>query len=187
MSLFFTSLRLVIASMLICVVGYTAAILGVARLYPETAQGSLVTAADGRVAGSRLIAQNFTAPRYFWPRPSAAGAEGYNATAAAGSNKSPTSADLTARAEALVVRYGASPERPLPPELVTASGGGLDPHISLEAALYQAERVAAARGLPLHRVEGLVEQNAFAPGGFLTSTPMVNVLELNLALDAVVP
>jgi K+-transporting ATPase ATPase C chain len=187
MSLLFASFRLVVASMLICVVGYTALILGAAQLFPDTARGSLIAAADGKVIGSRLIAQDFTESRYFWPRPSAAGAEGYDATSAAGSNKSPTSSDLTARTEALIARYGATPARPLPPELVTASGGGLDPHISERAALYQAERVAAARGLPLQQIETVVEQHAFTPGGLLTSTRLVNVLEVNLTLDAAAP
>jgi K+-transporting ATPase ATPase C chain len=130
-----------------------------------------------------LIAQKFEQPRYFWPRPSAAGKQGYDATAAAGSNKSPTSSDLTDRARELVARYGASAEKPLPPELAAASGGGLDPHISVHAARYQAERVAQARGLPLSQIEALIEQHAFSPGGFLTPDRLVNVLELNLALD----
>jgi potassium-transporting ATPase KdpC subunit len=178
------SIRLVAATMLICVAGYTLAILGVAQLFPDTARGSLITAADGKIIGSRLIAQNFTAPRYFWPRPSAAGQEGYDATAAAGSNKSPTSADLTERARELIARYGATAETPLPAELAAASGGGLDPHISVEAASYQAKRVASARELPLSQVEALIGEHAFAPGGLLTPDRLVNVLELNLALDA---
>jgi potassium-transporting ATPase KdpC subunit len=178
-----TSIRLVVATMLICVVGYTLTILGAAQLFPDTARGSLITAADGRIIGSRLIAQNFTEPRYFWPRPSAAGKDGYDATAAAGSNKSPTSADLTERARALIARYGATAERPLPAELATASGGGLDPHITAQAARYQAERVATARGLSPSQVEALIGRQAFAPGGFLTPDRLVNVLELNLALD----
>jgi K+-transporting ATPase ATPase C chain len=170
--------------MLICVVGYSAVIWAVGAIFtPDTAQGSLITDADGKVVGSRLIAQKFEQPRYFWPRPSAAGKEGFDATAAAGSNKSPTSSDLTERARGLVARYGASAEKPLPPELAAASGGGLDPHISVHAARYQAERVAQARGLPLSQVETLIEQHAFSPGGFLTPDRLVNVLEMNLALD----
>jgi potassium-transporting ATPase KdpC subunit len=182
-----TSIRLVMATMLICVVGYTLAVLGVAQLFPETARGSLITAADGRIIGSRLIAQNFTEPRYFWPRPSAAGKEGYDATAAAGSNKSPTSADLTERARELIARYGATPEKPLPAELAAASGGGLDPHISVEAASYQADRVARTRDLPMSQVETLISQHAFVTGGLLTPDHLVNVLELNLALDELAP
>lgn len=181
-SLFITSIRLVAATMLICVAAYSVAILGVAQLVPDTAQGSLVTAPDGRVIGSSLIAQNFTQPRYFWPRPSSAG-DGYDATSAAGSNKSPTSADLTDRARELIDRYGATAEKPLPPELAAASGGGLDPHISEHAALYQAERVAKSRDLPLSEVEALIADQAFAPGGSLTPDRIVNVLEINLALD----
>jgi K+-transporting ATPase ATPase C chain len=178
------SIRIVVATMLVCVVGYSAVIWAVGAIFtPDTAQGSLITDADGKVIGSRLIAQKFEQPRYFWPRPSAAGKEGYDATAAAGSNKSPTSSDLTERARELVARYGASAEKPLPAELAAASGGGLDPHVSVRAARYQAERVAQARGLPLSQVEALIEQYAFSPGGVLTPDRLVNVLELNLALD----
>jgi K+-transporting ATPase ATPase C chain len=178
------SIRIVVATMLICVVGYSAVIWAVGAIFtPDTAQGSLITDADGKVIGSRLIAQKFEQPRYFWPRPSAAGKEGYDATAAAGSNKSPTSSDLTERARELVARYGASAEKPLPAELAAASGGGLDPHISVRAARYQAERVAQARGLPLSQVEALIEQHAFSPGSVLTPDRLVNVLELNLSLD----
>jgi K+-transporting ATPase ATPase C chain len=183
MPILIASLRLVAASMLVCVAGYTAAILGVAQLFPETARGTVIAAADGKAIGSRLIAQDFTEPRYFWPRPSAAGDNGYDATSAAGSNKSPTSADLKDRARALIARYGATPEHPLPADLAAASGGGLDPHISLQAARYQAGRVAEARGLPLSQVEALVDRHAFSPGGFLTPERLVNVLEINLALD----
>jgi K+-transporting ATPase ATPase C chain len=184
MTLFITSVRLVVATMLVCVVGYAVVILGVAQIVPDTAQGSLITASDGKTIGSRLIAQNFTQPRYFWPRPSAAGKGGYDATSAAGSNKSPTSPDVTKRAEELISRYGASEEKPLPAELAAASGGGLDPHITAHAALYQAERVAKARGLLQSQVEAIIEQHTFAPGGFLTPDGLVNVLQLNLALDA---
>jgi potassium-transporting ATPase KdpC subunit len=176
------SIRLVAATMLICVVGYPLAILAIAQLSPTTAAGSLITAADGQVVGSRLIGQAFTEPGYFWPRPSAAG-DGYNASSAAGSNTSPTSPDLGARAQELVALYGATPERPLPADLAAASGGGLDPHISEQAALYQAQRVADARGVTLDEIRPLIEAHAFAPGGFLPPGRIVNVLELNLALD----
>ncbi|MGB8432781.1 MAG: potassium-transporting ATPase subunit C [Burkholderiales bacterium] len=184
MSNLVASVRLVIATILICVVGYSIVILGVAQLVPDTARGSLIRSADGKIVGSSLIAQKFTQPRYFWPRPSSAGKDGFDATSAAGSNKSPTSEDVAKRGAEMVARYGASKERPLPPELAAASGGGLDPHISEHAALYQAERVAKARGLPQAKVEELIRQHGFAPGGFLTPARIVNVLELNLALDA---
>lgn len=178
------SIRLVVATMLICVVGYTLVILGVAQLVPHTAQGSLIGSAEGKAIGSRLIAQRFEQPRYFWPRPSAAGKEGWDAMSAAGSNKSPTSEDLRKRAKELIERYGATPERPLPAELAAASGGGLDPHITERAALYQAKRVAEARGLPLSQVEAMIRDRVFRPGLFLAPDRLVNVLELNLALDA---
>jgi K+-transporting ATPase ATPase C chain len=175
------SIRVVVTTMLICVAGYAAAIWAVgAAVTPLTAEGSLITTPDGKVIGSRLIAQKFTQPKYFWPRPSAVD---YNAAGAGGSNKSPTSPDLTARATEIVAQYGASPEKPLPAELAAASGGGLDPHISEHAALYQAQRVAEARGLPQEQVDGLIRDHVFAPGGVLTPDRLVNVLELNLALD----
>ena len=182
MSSLIASLRLVAVTMAACVVGYAAVILGVGQLFtPGTANGSLVTTADGRVVGSRLIAQKFTRPEYFWPRPSAAD---YDGAGAGGSNESPTSTDLAARADSLIARYGATARNPLPPELAAASGSGLDPHVSEDAALYQAERVARARGLPPSRVEALIRERAFAPGGPLTRRRVVNVLELNLALDS---
>jgi K+-transporting ATPase ATPase C chain len=175
------SLRLVIATMLICVVGYTAVILAIGQvLTPDTANGSLITRADGTIVGSRLIAQKFEKPGYFWSRPSA---PDYNASGAAGSNKSPTSEDLTKRATELVAKYGATKDRPLPADLAAASGGGLDPHITERGALYQVERVATARGLPQAQVEALVKKHSVAPGSFLTPDRVVNVLELNLALD----
>jgi K+-transporting ATPase ATPase C chain len=180
------SVRLTVATLLICVAGYTVVILAFAQIaVPDSAQGSLITGKDGKIIGSRLIAQSFTQPRYFWPRPSAAGKDGYDAMNAAGSNKSPTSSDLTERASKIIAQYGASAATPLPPELAAASGGGLDPHISEHAALYQAERVAKARGLPQSDVESLIRRAGFASGGFLTPDGIVNVLELNLALDSI--
>jgi K+-transporting ATPase ATPase C chain len=183
MASFIASIRLAVATMLICVVGYSVVILSVTPLVGDAAQGFLITGPDGKVVGSRLIAQKFEQPRYFWPRPSSAGKEGYDATSAAGSNKSPTSEDLTKRAKELIGRYGATADRPLPAELAAASGGGLDPHISERAALYQAKRVADARGLPLSRVQATIAEHVFAPGGFLTPDRLVNVVEINLALD----
>jgi K+-transporting ATPase ATPase C chain len=182
MQSFIASLRIAVASIGVCVIGYVALILGVGQLLtPATANGSLITADDGTVIGSRLIAQKFTRPEYFWPRPSAVD---YNGAGAGGSNKSPTSTDLTERAEGIIEQYGATAASPLPPELVAASGGGLDPHISEQAAEYQAPRVAAARGVAREQIDALIEEHAFAPGGPLTPDRIVNVLELNLALDA---
>jgi K+-transporting ATPase ATPase C chain len=175
------SVRLVAATMLICVVGYTALVLGVGQIAtPDTANGSLITDKDGKFVGSRLIAQSFTNAIYFWPRPSAVG---HNAAGAGGSNKSPTSTNLTERAQQLIEQHGASVEKPLPADLVAASGSGLDPHITEHAALYQAERISKARGIPQSQVEALVGKHAFGLGGALTMDRLVNVLELNLALD----
>jgi K+-transporting ATPase ATPase C chain len=177
-------MRLVVATMAICVVGYTAVIWAIGQAFvPASANGSLITDVKGTVIGSRLIAQQFEQPRYFWPRPSAAGKQGYDATSAAGSNKSPTSEDVAARGKEMVARYGATSANPLPADLAAASGGGLDPHISERAALYQAARVASARGIEMSRVNRLIGHQAFSPGGVLTPERLVNVLELNLALD----
>lgn len=176
------SLRITAATMAICVAGYTTVVWAFAQVVtPETANGSLITDAAGNVIGSSQIAQAFTEARYFWPRPSAVD---YNAAGAAGSNKSPTSEDLTARAAETVAAYGATSENPLPADLVAASGAGLDPHISEAGALYQVSRVAEARGIQPAALENLVRSHSKAPGGFLMSGQIVNVLELNLALDA---
>jgi len=177
------SIRLTIATMAFCVVGYAAVIWGIGQaVTPATANGSLITREDGTIVGSRLVGQNFTRPEYFWPRPSSAG-DGYDATAAAGSNKSPTSPDLTDRARGTVERYGATAGNPLPAELAAASGGGLDPHITERGALYQAPRIAEARGVPQSDIETVIRDHVFSPGGFFTPDRLVNVLELNLALD----
>lgn len=181
MHAFIASLRTAAVTLAICVAGYTGVILGIAQMFtPATAEGSFITVGD-QVVGSRLIAQNFTEPRYFWPRPSAVG---YNGAGAGGSNKSPTSPDLTARARQLVELHGATPENALPAELAAASGSGLDPNITAQAARYQAARVAKARSIPQSRIEALIEQHAAAPGGRFTPDRLVNVLQLNLALDA---
>jgi len=181
MSYFLPSLRFWLASLLVCVIAYTALMLALAQaLVPAKASGSLVER-GGEIIGSALIAQDFTSDRYFWPRPSAIDYDGMGAGA---SNLSPTSADLTERAQGLIARHGATPENPLPADLVAASGGGLDPHISFDAAMFQASRVAASRGLGTDEVRALIEQEAFTPGGIFTSGRIVNVLALNLALDA---
>lgn len=183
MSDFISGLRVAAATMVICVAGYTALILGFAQaVTPATANGSLVTKEDGQIVGSRLIAQAFTSPEYFWPRPSAVD---YDAAGAGGSNLSPANLELTERAEALISAHGgATEEQPIPADLVTASGAGLDPHISLEGALFQAERVATARGAEVADVTSIIRDMAYAPGAFFTEGRIVNVLELNLALDA---
>ena len=181
MKWFIVSIRLTVVTMLIAVGAYTLLTLGIARVIaPATSEGSLIFNADNQIVGSYLIAQKFTQPQYFWPRPSAAD---YNASAAAGSNKSPTSRALYERGTQIVAAYGASAENPVPAELASASGAGLDPHISLSGALYQAPRVALARGLNVSDLEVLITQNSIAQNA-LMEQQLVNVLELNLALDA---
>ncbi len=176
------TLRITAATLLICVAGYTCLILAFAQaVMPVSANGNLIRDREGRVIGSGQIAQRFSTDRYFWPRPSAVD---YDAAGAGGSNKSPTSSDLAARGAALVGRYDATPQKPLPSDLAAASGAGLDPHISLAGARYQASRVAAARGMPVATLMRTIDRQAFAPGGPLTHDLIVNVLELNLALDA---
>lgn len=183
MSDLLSGLRVTVATMAICVAGYTAVILGFAQaVTPATANGSLLTNEDGKIIGSRLIAQAFTSPAYVWPRPSAVD---YDAAGAGGSNLSPANPALAERAAGLIAAHGgATEERPIPADLVTASGAGLDPHISLEGALFQVSRVAEARGVAPSVVAAQIRRLAYAPGGFFTDGRIVNVLDLNLALDA---
>jgi len=165
---------------------YPAAVTGAAKaVFPSQAAGSLVVR-DGRAVGSKLIGQNFSDPKHFWGRPSATAPQPYNASASGGSNQGPLNPALTeavkGRVEAL---RAADPGNtaPVPVDLVTASASGLDPDISPAAALYQAPRVARARGMPLEQVNALIGRSTQAPLWGLLGEPRVNVLALNLALD----
>lgn len=155
-------------------------------LFPSAASGSFVSSDGGRAVGSELIAQPFTRPEYFHPRPSAAGEKGFDPTSSSGSNFGPTSQKLQERvakdADALQRENTAAPG-PIPAELLSASGSGLDPHLSPDAALWQVPRIAAARGVAPDRIRNLVAtETERRTLGFL-GEPRVNVLLLNVALD----
>jgi len=151
-------------------------------LFPHKAAGSLILK-DGQAIGSELIAQSFTSDRYFHPRPSAAGT-GYDATSSGGSNLAQSNARLVQRIQGDIDKLSAAnPGKPVPIDLVTTSGSGLDPDITPDAAFYQAPLVARARGLSEDRVRALIEKHVIGRQlGFL-GEPRVNVLELNLDLD----
>ena len=166
---------------------YPLVVLGLGQaLFPHQANGSLIRDGD-RIVGSALIGPNFAEARSFHPRPSAAG-DGYNASASSGSNLGPTSADLaTAIDERIAAARAEGVTGPIPADMVTASGSGLDPHISPANALAQVNRVAAARRLPAASIRALVERSIEQPTlGFL-GDPHVNVLLLNRQLDQLPP
>lgn len=177
-----TTLRLVLVTLLGCSVLYPLVVLALAHVVaPEAAAGSLVRDRDGTVVGSRLVAQGFSRADYLWPRPSAVD---YDATAAAGSNLASRNPALRARVETagVLAGAGAAPFSPVPAELVTASGSGLDPHVTLDGALFQAPRIAVARHVAVERVEEVLRHHATAPS--FGRPALVVVLEANLALDA---
>jgi K+-transporting ATPase ATPase C chain len=165
----------------LCAIAYPLVVWGVAQFaFPHQAEGSLISRRDRTVIGSELIAQPFTAAKYFQPRPSAVD---YKADASGGSNLGTNNPDLRKKVAERAVALKASEQNPAPVDLVAASGSGLDPHITLAAARYQAPRVAAARGLAVDRVNSLIEAKTERSGGVIGAPPRVNVLLLNLALD----
>lgn len=154
--------------------------------FPSQANGSLLIT-DGKTQGSALIGQNFTQPNYFWGRPSATGDSPYNPLASSGSNlagSNPALDDAVKQRVAALRKANPQASAAVPVDLVTASGSGLDPQISPEAAFWQAPRVAAARQLPLEEVKRLIEDNTHTPFPGFIGKPAVNVVTLNLALDA---
>jgi len=184
---FLPALRMLVVISVLTGVAYPLLVTGIAQLaFPGPANGSLIVVGDKRM-GSTLIGQPFDDPKYFWSRPSATSPQPYNAGASAGSNQGATNPALadavTARIKALRDVDPANTS-PVPVDLVTASGSGLDPHISIAAAAYQAPRVARLRGISIDKVMALVAEHTEGRTLAIIGEPRVNVLELNLALDA---
>jgi K+-transporting ATPase ATPase C chain len=183
-------LRINLFATLLFGVIYPLAMTGICQVvFPYRANGSLITS-GGKVIGSELIGQNFAKPEYIQPRPSAAGNDGYDATASGGSNYGATNQKLIDRVKASVDKFRKeNPDYtgPLPADLVTASASGLDPHLSPDSAKAQAARVAKARGVSMDQMSQLIVQFTEGPDlGFL-GEPRVNVLKLNLAMDQQFP
>lgn len=186
-SMTLVALRATVVTLVITGLAYPLAVTGLAQLlFPSAANGSLVTDERGQVVGSELLAQPFTAAGYFQPRPSAAGQNGYDATSSGGSNLGPTSKKLrdgAAEASKKLAADNPGAPGPVPAELVTASGSGLDPDLSPEAAVWEASRVARARGVAEERIRAVIALHTQGRTLGFIGEPRVNVLRLNLALD----
>ena len=183
---FLPALRMLVVLSVLTGIIYPLVVTGVARVaFPRAASGSVIVV-DGKAVGSELIGQPFDDPRYFWSRPSATSSQPYNAGASSGSNLGPRNPALAdAVKDRIKALRDADPDNKalVPVDLVTASGSGLDPDISIAAALYQVHRVAKARGVPDDMVRALVDANTLGRTFGILGEPRVNVLALNLALD----
>jgi K+-transporting ATPase ATPase C chain len=169
-------------------VGYPLAVTGIAHLaFPAQAGGSLIRDGQGQVIGSRLLGQNFAKPEYLHPRPSAAGSDGYDASNSSGSNLGPLNPDLAKRIAKDTAGLQEEGARPVPADAVTTSGSGLDPDVSPANAARQATRIAAARGASVGDVTRIIAANTAEPWLGVFGQPAVNVLKVNLALDAALP
>ena len=186
-NVFGIALRTTIVTLVLTGLIYPFVMTGLSQaLFPWRANGSLVTNEKGQIVGSELIAQGFVNPAYFQSRPSAAGEKGYDGTSSSGSNLGPTSKKLQDRIKDDLQRLKKeNPDAPgsIPAELVTTSGSGLDPHLSPAAMLWQAPRVAKARGITIERVKAVIDANVEGRTLGVLGEPRVNVLLVNLALD----
>ena len=186
----FQALRVLVVLTVVTGVAYPLLVTGIAQLvFPEQANGSLIQSGD-KVLGSALIGQPFSDPKYFWSRPSATSPMPYNGGASSGSNQGPANPALKEAVEGRVKALrdaGGDPKQPVPVDLVTASGSGLDPHISPAAAEYQVARVAKVRNISEDAVRKLVTENTEPRQLGIMGEPRVNVLKLNLALDTTHP
>jgi potassium-transporting ATPase KdpC subunit len=192
MNSFLSELRSALAGTVIlaiaCCAIYPLAVTAISRTaFREKADGSLITDPSGKIIGSSLVGQSFTGEQYFHSRPSAAGANGYDAASSGGSNLGPTSQKLADQIKERISAYraanGLEQDQQVPADAVTASGSGLDPHISPANAELQASRVAKARKLPVEKVRELIDAHTDRPDLAVLGDPGVRVLELNLALD----
>lgn len=167
---------------------YPLAVTGIGKLaFPAEAGGSLIRGAGGQVIGSALLGQNFARPEYLHPRPSAAGADGYDASASSGSNLGPLNPALAERVTKTVDGLRGEGPGLIPADALTTSGSGLDPDVSPANAARQAARIAAARGVPVAQVQKLIADHSTGPWLGVFGQPRVNVLATNLALDAALP